>query len=139
MYNSLPDCGPNARTLPSLHPLRIAPPSELKATQLQPTLGTLMRSSSRPVCMCHTRISAKAAVAKTCRQWHAAPLSTLKFANVHLNIPAHVLALQCSPITQCRMLSRISPLHTFLRRLQLTQKWGGHFAQAAAGTLLFPS
>mmetsp|Transcript_467 Transcript_467/g.857 ORF Transcript_467/g.857 Transcript_467/m.857 type:complete len:210 (-) Transcript_467:127-756(-) len=56
VYSSLPLWGPNARILPSLQPLTIALPSVVNATQWASRFGTLMRSSSRQLARCHTRM-----------------------------------------------------------------------------------
>mmetsp|Transcript_33802 Transcript_33802/g.100652 ORF Transcript_33802/g.100652 Transcript_33802/m.100652 type:complete len:222 (-) Transcript_33802:1176-1841(-) len=65
VYSSLPLCGPNARILPSLHPLMMDLPSVEKMTQRASRFGTLMRSSSRQLPRCHTRMWPTPHVAKT--------------------------------------------------------------------------
>mmetsp|Transcript_27678 Transcript_27678/g.70496 ORF Transcript_27678/g.70496 Transcript_27678/m.70496 type:complete len:263 (-) Transcript_27678:574-1362(-) len=65
VYSSLPLCGANARILPSDQPLMMDLPSVEKATHAQSRLGTAMRSSSRHVARCHTRMLPRPAVANT--------------------------------------------------------------------------
>mmetsp|Transcript_11581 Transcript_11581/g.22880 ORF Transcript_11581/g.22880 Transcript_11581/m.22880 type:complete len:210 (-) Transcript_11581:1073-1702(-) len=64
-YSSLPDWGPNARILPSLHPLMIAFPSRANAMQLQSRFGIWIRRSSAQVRAFHTRMSFLDDVAKS--------------------------------------------------------------------------
>ena len=79
----------------------------MKATQVHPRLGTLMRSSSRRLCRCQTRISPKLQVANTSLYWWGKARSVIFWLCAVWSSSGRS-SLPCAAPTSCQSLDEMA-------------------------------